>query len=125
VMKNGAETIKRVALELGGKSANILLDDANFEKTVAHGVMSCMNNSGQSCNAPTRLLVPNSRMDEVAAIAKAVAAKVKAGAPDAPDTTIGPVVSTAHSNKSQDLIGQGSEGGACLAVGRTRRAEGL
>src|SRR5690606_13934395 len=96
VMKNGAETIKRVALELGGKSANILLDDVNFEKMVAHGVMSCMNNTGQSCNAPTRMLVPNSHMDEVAEIAKAVAAKVKAGAPDAPDTTMGPVVSKAQ-----------------------------
>ncbi|MDX9688593.1 aldehyde dehydrogenase family protein [Halopseudomonas formosensis] len=125
VMKNGAETIKRVALELGGKSANILLDDVNFEKMVAHGVMSCMNNTGQSCNAPTRMLVPNSRMDEVAEIAKAVAAKVKAGAPDAPDTTMGPVVSKAQWNKIQDLIAKGIEEGARLVVGGTGRPEGL
>ena len=125
VMKNGAETIKRVALELGGKSANILLEDVNFEKMVAHGVMSCMNNSGQSCNAPTRMLVPNSRMDEVAAIAKAVAAKVKAGAPDAPDTTIGPVVSKAQWNKIQDLINKGIAEGANLVVGGAGRPEGL
>ena len=125
VMKNGAETIKRVALELGGKSANILLDDANLEKMVAHGVMSCMNNSGQSCNAPTRMLVPNSRMDEAAAIAKAVSAKVKAGAPDAPDTVIGPVVSKAQWSKIQDLIGKGIEEGAQLVVGGTGRPEGL
>ena len=125
VMQNGANTIKRVALELGGKSANILLDDVNFEKTVAHAVMSCMNNSGQSCNAPTRLLVPQSRMDEVAAIAKAVSAKVKAGAPDAEDTVIGPVVSQAQWSKIQDLIGKGIEEGAKLVAGGTGRPEGL
>src|SRR5690606_12028760 len=123
VMKNGAETIKRVALELGGKSANILLDDVNFEKMVAHGVMSCMNNTGQSCNAPTRMLVPNSRMDEVAEIAKAVAAKVKAGAPDAPDTPMGPVVFKAQWNKIQDLIAKGNEDGARLVVVGSGRAE--
>lgn len=125
VMKTGADTIKRVALELGGKSANILLDDVNLEKTVAHGVMSCMNNTGQSCNAPTRLLVPSSRMEEVAQIAKAVAAKVKAGAPDAPDTTMGPVVSKAQWSKIQDLLGKGIEEGATLVVGGAGRPEGL
>lgn len=125
VMKSGADTIKRVALELGGKSANILLDDANFEKMVAHGVMSCMNNSGQSCNAPTRMLVPNNRMDEVATIAKAVSAKVKAGAPDGADTVIGPVVSKVQWNKIQELIGKGIEEGAKLVVGGTGRPEGL
>ena len=87
--------------------------------------MSCMNNTGQSCNAPTRMLVPNSRMDEVAEIAKAVAAKVKAGAPDAPDTTMGPVVSKAQWNKIQDLIAKGIEEGARLVVGGTGRPEGL
>ncbi|PRB74796.1 aldehyde dehydrogenase family protein [Pseudomonas sp. MYb185] len=125
VMKNGADTIKRVALELGGKSANILLDDVDFGKTITHGVMSCMNNSGQSCNAPTRMLVPNSRMDEAAAIAKAVAAKVKTGAPDGADTVIGPVVSKAQWSKIQDLIAKGIEEGAKLVVGGTGRPEGL
>lgn len=125
VMKAGAETIKRVALELGGKSANILLDDVDLEKMVTHGVMSCMNNSGQSCNAPTRMLVPASRMDEAAAIAKAVAAKVKAGSPDAPDTTIGPVISKAQWNKIQDLISTGIKEGAQLIIGGTGRPEGL
>tara|TARA_R110000764_G_scaffold106702_2_gene192555 strand:+ start:21053 stop:22489 length:1437 start_codon:yes stop_codon:yes gene_type:complete len=125
VMQNGAQTIKRVALELGGKSANILLDDVNFEKMVAHGVMSCMNNSGQSCNAPTRMLVPNSRMDEVAAIAKAVAAKVKPGDPNAEDTVIGPVVSKAQWNKIQDLISAGIEEGAKVVAGGPGRPEGL
>ncbi len=125
VMKSGAETIKRVALELGGKSANILLDDVDLEKMVTHGVMSCMNNSGQSCNAPTRMLVPASRMDEAAAIAKAVAAKVKAGNPDAPDTTIGPVISKAQWSKIQGLIAAGIEEGAQLIIGGTGRPEGL
>src|SRR5690606_27494177 len=66
ITKNAADTIKRVALELGGKSANILLDDVNFEQAVTAGVRGCMNNTGQSCNAPTRMLVPHDRMDEVA-----------------------------------------------------------
>ncbi|RHW21485.1 aldehyde dehydrogenase family protein [Pseudomonas jilinensis] len=125
VMMNSAQTIKRVALELGGKSANILLDDVNFEKMVAHGVMSCMNNSGQSCNAPTRMLVPNSRMDEVAAIAEAVVAKVKAGDPNAEDTVIGPVVSHAQFDKIQSLIQAGIDEGARLIAGGTGKPEGL
>lgn len=125
VMKNSAETIKRVALELGGKSANILLDDVNFEKMVAHGVMSCMNNTGQSCNAPTRMLVPNSRMDEVVAIAQAVAAKVKPGDPNAEDTVIGPVASKAQWTKIQDLITKGIEEGAKVIAGGPGRPEGL
>ena len=125
ILDEGAQTIKRVALELGGKSANILLDDVNFEKMVAHGVMSCMNNSGQSCNAPTRMLVPNSRMDEVAAIAQAVVAKVKAGDPNAEDTVIGPVVSKAQWTKIQDLITAGIEEGAKVIAGGPGRPEGL
>jgi aldehyde dehydrogenase (NAD+) len=125
VIKSGADTIKRVALELGGKSANILLDDVNFEKMVGHAVMSCMNNSGQSCNAPTRLLVPNSRMEEVAEIAKTVAAKVKAGDPDAEDTVIGPVVSKAQWSKIQGLIQDGIAENAKLIVGGPDRPEGL
>jgi aldehyde dehydrogenase (NAD+) len=125
VMKSGADTIKRVALELGGKSANILLDDVDFEKMVGHAVMSCMNNTGQSCNAPTRLLVPKSRMDEVAAIANGVAAKVKAGDPNATDTVIGPVASQAQWNKIQGLIKDGIEEGAKLVTGGADRPEGL
>lgn len=125
VMKSGADTIKRIALELGGKSANILLDDVDFEKMVGHAVMTCMNNTGQSCNAPTRLLVPKSRMEEVAAIANAVAAKVKAGDPNASDTVIGPVVSKAQWNKIQGLIKDGIEEGAKLVTGGLDRPEGL
>lgn len=125
VMKNSAETIKRVMLELGGKSANILLDDGNFEAMVTHGVMSCMNNSGQSCNAPTRMLVPNHRMEEVIAIAQAAAAQVKPGDPNAEDTVIGPVISKAQWNKIQDLITNGIEQGAKLIAGGLGRPSGL
>lgn len=125
VMINSAGTIKRVALELGGKSANILLDDVNFEKMVGHAVMSCMNNTGQSCNAPTRLLVPANRMDDVAAIASAVITKVKAGDPKAADTVIGPVVSKAQWLKIQDLIQKGIDEGATLLAGGTGLPDGL
>ena len=125
VMINSAGTIKRVALELGGKSANILLDDVNFEKMVGHAVLTCMNNTGQSCNAPTRLLVPASRMDEVAAIAAAVITKVKAGDPKAADTVNGPVVSKAQWLKIQDLIQKGIDEGATLLAGGTGLPEGL
>ena len=89
VAKSAADTVKRVAQELGGKSANIILDDADFEKAVAGGVMHCFNNSGQSCNAPTRMLVPADRHDEVVQIAKATAESVKVGDPKAEDTVLG------------------------------------
>jgi aldehyde dehydrogenase (NAD+) len=125
VAKHAAETIKRVAQELGGKSANIVLDDADFAKAVGGGAMSCMGNSGQSCNAPTRMLVPRGRMDEAAEIAKAAVARVKVGDPRAEDTTMGPVVSEAQWNKIQDLIAKGIEEGANLVTGGPGRPEGL
>ncbi len=125
VAKNAADTIKRVAQELGGKSANILLDDVDFSKAVAGGVMSCMGNSGQSCNAPTRMLVPHARMDEAAAIAKAAVARVKAGDPEADDTVIGPVVSELQWHKIQELIGAGIAEGAQLVAGGQGRPDGL
>ena len=86
VAQNAAPTVKRVTQELGGKSANILLDDADFPKAVAQGMGSCVMNTGQSCNAPTRMLVPSKRMDEAAAIAKAAAMAAKVGDPSKPDT---------------------------------------
>ncbi len=125
VTRNAAETIKRVSLELGGKSANIILDDADFAKSVGGGVMACMNNSGQSCNAPTRMLVPAAKMDEAAEIAKAAAARVKVGDPNGEDTVIGPVVSEAQWNKIQELIGKGIEEGANLVTGGPGRPDGL
>src|SRR5262249_42718777 len=93
VAQNAAPTVKRVTQELGGKSANILLDDADFPKAVAYGMGSCVLNSGQSCNAPTRMLVPKARMEEAAAIAKATALAARVGDPAKTDTKVGPVVS--------------------------------
>jgi aldehyde dehydrogenase (NAD+) len=117
VAQNAAPTVKRVCQELGGKSANIVLDDADFPTVIAQGMGGCTLNSGQSCNAPTRMLVPNSRMDEAAAIAKAAAQAVKVGDPSKPDTNIGPVVSKAQWDKIQGLIKKGIEEGAKLECG--------
>jgi aldehyde dehydrogenase (NAD+) len=125
VAKNAAPTVKRVAQELGGKSANIILDDADFQAAISRDVFGMCMNSGQSCNAPTRMLVPNARMDEAAAIAKAAAENVKVGAPDAEGTTIGPVVSEVQFNKIQGLIEKGIEEGAKLETGGPGRPDGL
>src|SRR5947199_10098774 len=92
VAKRAASTVKRVSQELGGKSPNIILEDADLTKAVAGGVAHVFNNSGQSCNAPTRMIVPLSKMKEVAAIAKSAADKTKAGDPRAEGRTIVPVV---------------------------------
>jgi len=120
-----APTVKRVAQELGGKSANLILDDADLEKAVAGGVQGCAMNGGQSCNAPTRMLVPASRHDEAVAIAKAAVANVKVGAPATEGTTIGPVVSETQWKKIQGLIQKGIDEGATLVAGGVGRPEGL
>ena len=125
VAKNAAPTVKRVAQELGGKSANIILDDADFAASISRDVFGMCTNSGQSCNAPTRMLVPNARMDEAAGIAKAAAEQVKVGDPTAQDTTIGPVVSEIQWNKIQGLIEKGIEEGAKLETGGPGKPEGL
>ena len=125
VARNAAPTVKRVAQELGGKSANIILDDADFQKAIARDVFGMCMNSGQSCNAPTRMLVPMQRMDEAAAIAKAAADNVKVGDPGAEGTTIGPVVSEVQFNKIQRLIEKGIEEGARLETGGPGRPDGL
>ena len=125
VAQNAAPTVKRVTQELGGKSANIILDDADFKTVVAAGIGSCTLNSGQSCNAPTRMLVPNSRMDEAAAIAKAAAMAVKVGDPSKPDTMAGPVVSKVQWDKIQGLIKKGIAEGAKLECGGEGLPEGL
>ena len=124
VAQRSATTVKRVSQELGGKSPNIILDDADFDKAVRGGVAHVFNNSGQSCNAPTRMLVPHARMDEVMAIAKTVADKAKAGDPRAEDTTMGPVVNETQWNKIQGLIAKGIEEGATLVAGGPGRPEG-
>jgi aldehyde dehydrogenase (NAD+) len=125
VAQNAAPTVKRVAQELGGKSANIILDDANLEKVVAAGYRACVSNSGQSCSAPTRMLVPHALMDEAAAIARNAALALKVGDPAAPDTNLGPVVSKAQWDKVQNLIQKGVEEGARLECGGPGRPDGL
>ncbi|WGM37504.1 aldehyde dehydrogenase family protein [Caulobacter sp. NIBR1757] len=124
VAKNAAPTVKRVHQELGGKSPNIILEDADFAKAVAGGVGSVMMNSGQSCNAPTRMLVPAKKMDEVIAIAKATAEAHTVGDPNG-NSKMGPVVSEVQWNKIQTLIQKGIDEGATLVSGGVGRPEGL
>ena len=124
VARNAAATVKRVHQELGGKSPNIILEDADFEKAVSGGVASVMMNSGQSCNAPTRMLVPSKKMDEVIAIAKATAEAHNVGDPNG-NSKMGPVVSEVQFNKIQTLIKKGIEEGATLVTGGPGRPEGL
>ena len=125
VAQNAAPTVKRVAQELGGKSANIILDDADFPKAVTKGVRLCFDNSGQSCNAPTRMLVPRNRMEEVIDIARSVAEKTVVGDPRAEGTHMGPVASSAQWTKIQGLIQKGIDEGATLVTGGPGRPEGL
>jgi aldehyde dehydrogenase (NAD+) len=124
VARSAAPTVKRVSQELGGKSPNIVLDDDDFAKSVAKGVSVMMMNSGQSCNAPSRMLVPNSRKDEALAVAKATAERVKIGDPE-DKFAIGPVASKAQFDKIQRLIQKGIDEGATLAVGGPGRPDGL
>jgi aldehyde dehydrogenase (NAD+) len=124
VAKNAAATVKRVTQELGGKSPNIVIDDADFAKHVTAGVSVMMVNSGQSCNAPSRMLVPNARMEEATAIAGAVAEAVAVGDP-ANKAAIGPVASGAQFKKVQGLIQRGIDEGATLVVGGPGRPNGL
>ncbi|HMS76551.1 aldehyde dehydrogenase family protein [Gordonia sp. (in: high G+C Gram-positive bacteria)] len=124
VAKAAAPTVKRVAQELGGKSPNVILDDASLAKNVAGGVLSVMTNSGQSCNAPTRMLVPAARMDEAIEAAQSVADKLTVGAPDS-GARLGPVVSQAQFDKIQTLIQSGIDAGATVAFGGTGRPDGL
>ncbi|MGI9423726.1 MAG: aldehyde dehydrogenase family protein [Hyphomicrobiaceae bacterium] len=120
-----APTVKRVGQELGGKSANVLLDDCDFEKDVAQGVDLCFRNAGQSCNAPTRMLVPHARMKVAAEIAKAKAQTFKVGPPTDAETTMGPVVSKRQWDKIQGYIAKGVSEGATLVTGGEGRPEGL
>ncbi|MEI9983058.1 MAG: aldehyde dehydrogenase family protein [Aliidongia sp.] len=125
VAKAAADTVKRVHQELGGKSANILLADVDLRKAVTKGVAGCFGNSGQSCNAPTRMFVQADQHDEAVAIAKAAAANFKVGPPAAEGTVLGPVVSEVQYNKIQKLIQAGIDEGAELVTGGTGRPEGL
>jgi aldehyde dehydrogenase (NAD+) len=125
VAQNAAPTVKRVAQELGGKSANIILDDADFETAVKNGAADVFENTGQSCDAPSRMLVPKDRMEEAAALAAAVAAATIVGDPADEKTEVGPLVSEIQWNKVQGLIQQGIDEGATLAAGGPGRPSGL
>jgi aldehyde dehydrogenase (NAD+) len=124
VAKNAAPTVKRVAQEMGGKGPNIILDDATFAAHVAAGVASMMGNSGQTCSAPSRMLVPKARMEEAIRSAREAASKVTVGDPKG-NFAIGPVVSKAQFEKIQGLIQKGIDEGATLVTGGTGRPEGL
>ena len=125
VASAAAATVKRVTQELGGKSANIILGDADLENAVKQGVQACFRNNGQSCNAPTRLLVPRSKMAAANMAAKRAAQGTKVGDPLSEGTNIGPLASKGQFEKVQRLIKQGIEEGANLVVGGLGRPEGL
>ena len=125
VAKLAAPTVKRVHQELGGKSPNILLDDADFERAVKAGVLHVFENSGQSCNAPTRMLVPANRLAEVEAIAKKTAETVTVGDPTSAEIQVGPVVSRIQFERVEDYISKGIAEGAKLVIGGEGRPDGL
>jgi len=125
VAKAAADTVKRVAQELGGKSANIILESAPLEQAVLSGVRNMFSNSGQSCNAPSRMLVPATRYEEAVAIAAAATEKTVVGDPLAESTHIGPVVSESQYNKIQGLIEKGIAEGARIAAGGPGKPAGL
>ncbi len=126
ISQAAAPTVKRVALELGGKSPNIVLPGADLQKAVSSGVFNMMNNSGQSCNAPSRMFVPREKNDEAKAIAKATAEAIKVQAPaEAEKGAIGPVASDVQFDKIQGLIQKGIEEGATMVAGGLGRPEGM
>lgn len=120
-----APSVKRVTQELGGKSAHIILDDADLDTAVKEGVQACFRNTGQSCNAPTRMLVPRSKMEQAIAAAKKTAERTKVGDPLSDQTHVGPLASKAQFDKVQRLIGVGIEEGAKLITGGPGRPEGI
>jgi aldehyde dehydrogenase (NAD+) len=125
VARASADTVKRVAQELGGKSPNIMLDDADLEVAVTRDVLTMMRNSGQSCNAPSRMLVPAAKLEQVEAIAIKAIESIVVGDPALANTTMGPVVSELQWNRIQRLIGQGIEEGCPAIVGGCGKPDGL
>ena len=126
VSKAGADTVKRIALELGGKSPNIILDDADFKKAVASGMIHMANNTGQSCNAPSRMLAPKQHYEEIVAIAAATANAIKVQNPaEAEPRAIGPLANANQFQKVQALIQKGIDEGARVAAGGVGRPEGF
>jgi aldehyde dehydrogenase (NAD+) len=125
VAKNAAASVKRVHQELGGKSPNVLLDDADFERAVTKSVLHVFQNSGQSCNAPTRMLVPAAKLAEVEAIAKRVAESVVTGDPSSEKTNLGPLVSKVQFDRVEGYIAKGIAEGAKVVIGGSGRPDGL
>jgi aldehyde dehydrogenase (NAD+) len=125
VTELGAQTIKRVHLELGGKSASVVLDDADLQKAVSGTVRNAFMNSGQTCSAHTRLLVPKARLDEAIAIAKKTAESITPGDPLDATTRLGPLVSAAQRDRVRGFIRKGIEEGAKLVTGGAEQPEGL
>ena len=125
VAATAAGTVKRVSQELGGKSPNLILDEASLEQGVINGMRNVCMNTGQSCNAPTRLLVPAELHDKAVEISVASAARARIGDPGSENTTMGPLVSEAQFEKVQGLIRKGIEEGATLATGGPGRPDGL
>lgn len=126
VAQAAAPTVKRVAQELGGKSPNIVLPDADLKKAIGGGIITMMTNSGQSCNAPSRMFIPREKRDEAIAIAKATAESVKVMMPrEAERGAIGPISNANQYQKVQDLIAKGIEEGATLVAGGPGRPEGF
>ena len=125
VAKAAADTVKRVTQELGGKSANIIVPDADLEEAVTHGVHKCFGNAGQSCTAPSRMFVHEGRYDEALTMASRVAESLTPGDPSDPDTVMGPVANEKQFDRVQRLIAAGIAEGATLVCGGTGRPEGL
>jgi aldehyde dehydrogenase (NAD+) len=125
VAKAAADTVKRVSQELGGKSANIILDDADLNAAVKHGVLQMMSNSGQSCNAPSRMLVPKKLYEEAVNIARNVATRPVVGDPKREGVTMGPVANKTQFEKIQRLLQVGIDEGATVVIGGPGRPEGL
>lgn len=125
VAEAAASTVKRVAQELGGKSANILLEDADFSKAVPKGVAACFTNSGQSCSIPTRMIVPRARLEEIVELAVTSARKFRLGPTDDPNTDLGPLVNRAQFDRVRQMIQSGIDEGATLCIGGPGRPEGL
>ena len=125
VAKASADTVKRVGQELGGKSANVILADTDIAKAVADGVAYCMDNSGQSCNAPTRMLVPNQHMDLAVSAAREAAEAIEVDDPAKEGDHIGPVVNRTQFDKIQSLIKKGIDEGAVLVTGGAGRPSHL
>jgi aldehyde dehydrogenase (NAD+) len=125
IAKTAVDTMKRVTLELGGKSPNIILDDADLEQAIPMAVYGAYMNSAQACIAPIRLLVPENKLDEVNAIAKSVAENIVVGLPQNEDTNIGPMVSVKQYDRVQNYIKIGLEEGATLLAGGEGKPDGL